>query len=82
MESDIERLEILRERANLYAERIKNLWNFVPSEDRPLLLFVMETTACAVRKARPAIGAKADIMGKIFSSELVMDSVPRKENEK
>lgn len=82
MERNIERLEILRERADLYAQMIKDLWNGVPEEDKPLLLFTMETTACAVRKAWPATSAKADILDKIFDSTVVTASVPRKENDR
>lgn len=82
MESHIKQLEIIRERNNYYAKRVKDLWNLVPEEDKPLLLFAMETTACAVRKAWPEISAKADILGKIFDSTIITASVPRKENEK
>lgn len=81
MESYTERLEILRERTDLYAQTIKDLWNLVPEEDKPLLLFSMKVTACAVRKAFPAISAKADILDKIFDSTIITASVPRKENE-
>lgn len=81
MESYIERLEILRERAELYAERIKDLWNSVPEWDKPLLLFSMENTSCAARKAWPEIGTKVEFLGKIFSSEIITERVPRKENE-
>lgn len=76
-----EPLYILRDGVNYYAKRVKDLWNLVPEEDKPLLLFTMETKACAVRKAWPEIGAKADILDKIFDSTIITASVPRKENE-
>ena len=75
-------LDILRDGANYYAKRLKDLWNEVPNGDESLLLFGMENMAPMIRKTWPEIGAMADFLGEMFSSTIIAGNVPRKENEK
>lgn len=77
-----EALEILRDGLNHYAEIVKRLWNGVPQKDKDLLLLSMENVSTAIRKTWPEEGVMADMLGAIFNSTIIIESVPRKENEK
>ena len=74
-----ETLEIIREKGNEYANILRSLWNTSPEQYKPMLIYVMETMASAVRKTWPEIGTMTDMLGEIFSSTIIGETGQRKD---